>query len=160
MSNPLNVLPPSWVERLFAKFANAYGAAKLASMWPDDDHDAVKQMWGEQLGRFEPETLRRALQATIDTDREWPPTLPEFLASCRRCALERRAHAPAAMLPRPDSNPEVAQEAIAVAAKTISAMKPGREWARRLLNRHAAGEKLSHMQLTMARAALAETADA
>lgn len=88
-------LPPAWVERIFARFSAAFGANKVGTMWPADQHEEVKALWGEQLGRFSPETIRAALQDTVDSGRSWPPTLPEFVEQCRQSAVGRAQHAPA-----------------------------------------------------------------
>lgn len=82
-------IPPAWVERIFERFVAAFGSMKVGAMWPADQHDAVKEVWAAQLGRFAPETIRNALQAVIDSGREWPPTLPEFVEHCRQCAMGR-----------------------------------------------------------------------
>ena len=95
-------LPRAWVDRIFARFIAAFGIVRLAAMWPEDQHDEVKAAWAEQLGRFAPETIRAALQATIDSGREWPPTLPEFVEQCRRSALGRYSSATALAGPAPD----------------------------------------------------------
>lgn len=135
-------LPRAWVDRIFARFLGAYGVSKLAAMWPEDQHDAVKEAWAEQLGRFQPESIRLALQGLIDSGREWPPTLPEFVEQCRLCALGRVAHARAEMLPAPKRDPEVMQDRLReIEGMTKSAKpKPGREWAQRIIARVKSGE--------------------
>ena len=76
-------LPPAWVERLFDRFKVAFGVQKVGAMWQGMDPAEVMAGWGQQLGRFPPDALASALQAVIDSGREWPPTLPEFKAICR-----------------------------------------------------------------------------
>lgn len=146
----MSSLPLSWIETLFARFSAAWGAQKIGAMFPTDSHDAVKAMWANQLGRFEAETLRHALQSCIDSGREWPPTLPEFVAACQRSAIERRAHAPAIALPLPQATPEVAAKAISEAAAAFKRRGPSRAWADKILARHAAGEQVSMAALDMA----------
>jgi hypothetical protein len=146
----MSSLPLSWIETLFARFAAAWGAQKIGAMFPADSHDAVKAMWANQLGRFEAETLRHALQSCIDSGREWPPTLPEFVAACQRSAIERRAHAPAVALPLPQSTTDVAVKAISEAAAAFKRRGPSRAWADRILARHAAGEHVPMVSLEMA----------
>ena len=82
MSSQHQPLPASWVDRLFARFSAAWGFQKTGVMFPVESHEAVRALWAEQLGRFQPESIRAALQAEIDSGREWPPTLPEFLHLC------------------------------------------------------------------------------
>lgn len=147
-------LPAAWVERIFSRFSAVWGVQKIGAMFPPESHDEVRSVWAEQLGRYSGQTIGAALQAVVDSGAAWPPTLPEFLEACRRSSLERVAHAPAVMLPRPTPNQQLAQAAIAKAAQSVSAVRPGREWAHKLLARHESGERLSNMQLRMARAAV------
>lgn len=155
-------LPPAWVERLFARFSATWGAQKLASMFPADQHDDVKALWGAQLGRFAPESITAALQAMTDAGREWPPSLSEFVAACNQAAIARQQHAPAALLEAPRPSPEVVAQQLAKVERIASAAKPrpGREWADRLLARHAAGEAIALSLLVMARAAVGEEVSA
>ena len=141
MPNP-QPLPPAWVERLFERFSAAFGAMKVGTMWPAEDHETVKALWSEQLGRFSPETLRAALQAVVDSGRAWPPTLPEFVEQCRQCALGRVQHAAAAALPRPDVPREVVDDNLRSIGEAIATVKPrpGREWAHKIVARVQTGE--------------------
>jgi hypothetical protein len=110
--------PTPWADRLFARFSALYGAPKLASNWPADRAGEVRQAWEEQLRRFSANTLRRALQALIDAGREWPPTLPEFVALCRDFHRLEQSAAPAAL--PPPTPTEVAQ-----ATETIDRIAAG-----------------------------------
>lgn len=93
MSMHAKSIPAAWVERLFARFTAIYGAQKVAAMWAVADGTdsrrveeataAVKAEWAQQLGRFNGGTIAVAVQAVIDSGRQWPPTLPEFVAICR-----------------------------------------------------------------------------
>ncbi len=149
-------LPRAWVDRIFARFIAAFGVAKLVAMWPEDTHEAVKDAWGHQLGRFAPETIRVALQYVIDSGREWPPTLPEFVEQCRLSSLGRAQHAPANALPRPDVPREVVDENLRRIDASVRSVKPkpDREWAQRILTRIAAGEVVP---VTVRQMALAAT---
>lgn len=93
-------LPSAWVERLFDRFKVAFGVQKVGAMWQGMDAAEVMSGWGAQLGRFPPEALSRALQAVIDSGREWPPTLPEFVAICRDFHRPRQGES-ALSLPAP-----------------------------------------------------------
>lgn len=85
-------LPGAWVDRLFARFVALYGSAKVAAMWANADVVEIKAVWSEELGRFDPEMLLLAMQVIVDSGREWPPTLPEFVAACQQV---RRSPTPA-----------------------------------------------------------------
>lgn len=159
MSNP-QPLPPAWVERLFERFSAAFGAMKVGTMWPAEDHEAVKALWSEQLGRFSPDTLRAALQAVVDSGRAWPPTLPEFVEQCRQSALGRSTSAPLLAGPAPDRGAAAAQIRL-IADKVAAMSRPaaGREWAQRILSRVASGDSVSPAVLAMAKAAAVPVAE-
>lgn len=72
-----------WADRLFQRLAAIYGNQKLSSTMFSDDYGEVRQTWEEQLRRFSPEVLRRAIQALVDAGGEWPPTLPQFIGIAR-----------------------------------------------------------------------------
>src|SRR5574343_1741160 len=116
MSNPL---PVAWVEALFRRFTVTWGAQKVASTFAPptgcetDWMEDVMNHWGAQLGGFGPGALRCALQAAIDSGRDWPPTLPEFKMLCRE--FNRTEQRPAA-LPAPGegtTDREMAREQLA-----------------------------------------------
>jgi len=90
MSSPPNALPAHWVDRIFERLAAIYGVQRVSAMWHSTDIAAVKALWGEQLGRFQPATISAALQRLVDAGDGWPPTLPEFVESCRQAALGRQ----------------------------------------------------------------------
>jgi hypothetical protein len=94
-------LPAAWVDRLFSRFLAIYGAQKVGAMWSGADLAEVKTVWGEQLGRFAPATIGAALLARVDSGDAWPPTLPEFVESCRQAANARRASDPRLLLAAP-----------------------------------------------------------
>ena len=54
MSSQHQPLPASWVDRLFARFSAAWGFQKTGVMFPVESHEAVRALWAEQLGRFQP----------------------------------------------------------------------------------------------------------
>ena len=96
MSNSVSV---ALVERLFSRFVALYGSQKVGAMWADADLAEVKMVWAIQLSRFNPHSIKVALQCLIDSGREWPPTLPEFIEMCRQAALGRQQQVPALLAP-------------------------------------------------------------
>jgi hypothetical protein len=88
------VLPDDWIERLFRRFEDFYGA-KWAAQFGDFPRDRVKRTWAEELGGFadKPEAIGRALDAQKTSP--YPPTLPEFLALCRDAAKRISTDKPA-----------------------------------------------------------------
>lgn len=85
-----NLLPAAWVDALFRRFTTTWGVQRVSSHFaPPGGHEPdwmedVTNAWRAQLANFSGETLKRALQAAIDSGREWPPSLPEFRALCRQ----------------------------------------------------------------------------
>ena len=87
------MLQPELLDQLFATIRTTWGGQKFAASYGpsatdtrdagEDWVEAVHALWSHQLSGFASETLKRALQAMIDSGREWPPTLPEFKAACR-----------------------------------------------------------------------------
>lgn len=142
------------VERLFSRFVAYYGSQKVGAMWADADVQEVKAVWARALMKFDPKSIGGALDRLIESGREWPPTLPEFVELCRQSAIGRQQHAPAVLLQMPRSSPDVANRHVKAAASALASKKPSREWASRLLARHEAGEHFSISVLNMARAAL------
>ena len=71
------------IARLFSRFAALYGAQKVGAMWHGADIAEVKSVWAAQIEPHK-DVLRDAIQSLINQGREWPPTLPEFVALCRQ----------------------------------------------------------------------------
>lgn len=161
MSNPepSRPSPLAMAERLFARFAAMYGSQKVGAMWADADLDAVKGTWAAAISRYEPHSIAAAVAELLDSGREWPPTLPEFVELCRRGALHRRqSQAPA--LPAPGGTHTTREEAAAIlqrigAADVLdSSGRDPKAWARKILSRMAAGEHVPPAVQTMAKAGL------
>lgn len=82
------ILPPSWVDRIFARLDNIYGTefTRLYSRvinGTDEGIEAAKTTWAEELGHFVewPEAIAWALD--INNLPERPPNLVTFLKICR-----------------------------------------------------------------------------
>lgn len=79
------MLHDSWVEKLFQKFEDFYGA-KWAAQYGDFPRQRVKQTWAEELAGFS--DMGGAIAQALNAQKEspFPPTLPEFLKLCRDAA--------------------------------------------------------------------------
>lgn len=79
----VSALPESWIAKIFAKFEARYGSLFL-DRWRDCNMSNVMQTWAEELSGFadQPERISYALQSLADE--RFPPTLPEFIAACRK----------------------------------------------------------------------------
>ncbi len=75
-----SALPEPWIERLFARFEAMYGA-RFADAWRGCNLASVKAVWAEDLGGYSREELAAGVAGCRQKD--WPPTLPEFLKLCR-----------------------------------------------------------------------------
>lgn len=102
-------LPLPWVDRIFARMEGLYGTLFL-DRWRGCDIENVRQTWADELGGFSghPQAISDALRAL--TERQFPPTLPEFLGMCRD-ALRRNPSGPA--LPPPPIDMATARERLA-----------------------------------------------
>lgn len=139
-------LPDAWVERVFERFARAWGVQKVGALLAPDTRDATVAAWAERLAGCDAETLRNAIQTATSSDADWPPTLDEFADYCGR----RRTDP----VPPPPPPPAVVEREIAGVAQAATTRRGGLAWAERILARHQAGEKLSITVLRMAQAAL------
>lgn len=145
-------LPAPWVDRIFDKLTLTYGQAFLRR-WQDIDLNAVKSDWAHEMAGFaqQPNAIAYGLQ-NLPADK--PPTVLEFRALCRRSPVQDA--------PRIEQSPagreRVAAELAKLAPVIRRAPADSRDWARRLVARHEAGEKLTRTQISMARDALGVTA--
>ena len=118
-------LPDAWIDSLFDRLEAAYGS-KWLNMWGNTNLANVKALWAEKLAGFSdnPKAMSYALNA-LD-EHPFPPTLPEFLALCRKAPqIERQA------LPAPEANPAKAAEFSNSAKKVTAIGKDPLGWARR-----------------------------
>lgn len=88
-----SALPEPWIERLFARFEAMYGA-KFADAWKGCDLQNVKAVWAETLGALSRDDLAAGVAGCME--REWPPTLPEFVKLCRQARSDKPGGHPTA----------------------------------------------------------------
>jgi hypothetical protein len=110
------VLPDSWIAKIFSKFEARYGSLFL-DRWRGCDMDNVRETWAEELAGFkdQPERIAYALKSL--SDERFPPTLPEFIAACRKAPA--KASGPALRYVPTLEDEERARQAAASAAKAI-----------------------------------------
>ena len=137
------------IEAIFTKLAVRYGAAWLRQ-WDGVDMELVKADWADELAGFKEnlEPLRYALRHLPDRC----PNVAQFRALANSCPLPEFKQ-----LPAPKADERVVAEEMAKQLGIKKAMQPlvdGKEWARRLMARHEAGERLRLYTLTCARQAL------
>jgi hypothetical protein len=145
-------LPIAWVDRIFDKLTLTYGQYFLRR-WADLDLDAVKSDWAHELAGFErhPKAIAWALQ-NLPADK--PPTVLEFKFIARR--------APPEELPRlaaPPADPDRVAAELAKLVPVVNApVRDGKAWARNILARHEAGDRLSVISVKFAKQAMERTA--
>ena len=126
-----------WADRLFQRLAAIYGHQKLATMFADDSGE-VRATWEEQLRRFKPEVLRRAIQSVIDGGSDWPPTLAQFVGICRDHNRGEQASAPALPPPSPTDLARAAEQIGQIAGALSRPADADRlSWARVPRSEHA-----------------------
>lgn len=77
---PADALPELWISTLFEKMTTFYGA-KFLDMWRGTDMSLVRRMWAVELSQLTNAELKRGSGTLIN--RQFPPTLPEFVLLCR-----------------------------------------------------------------------------
>jgi len=143
-------LPIAWVDKIFTKLTLLYGR-EFVARWEGMTIADVKTDWRHELAGFEhhPEAIHFALQ---NLPPEKPPTVLQFRD------MARRAPAPdVPRLPEPKANPSRVAEELAKLATTktqVSEPVDHKAWAKRLISRHEAGERLNMTTLRFAREAI------
>lgn len=140
-------LPAKAVDRIFARLSATYGAEWDRSLGnaPLDD---VKVAWAHELAGFAPRLHDVAWG--LENLPERCPNVISFRNLCRQ--------APSAVVARveaPKADPERVRAELAKLAAVRDGAKPDpRDWARRILARADAGDRISYQPLSMARQAL------
>lgn len=133
------------IERLFTRMSATYGPewTRQCGVTPMVD---IKTVWGHELAGY----LRHldAIAHALDNLPERCPNVIQFKNLCRA--------APARDVPRIDP-PKADPVRIAEALSKLSEPQPkvdGREWARRILSRHAQGDRIMPYSLALAQSAM------
>lgn len=145
-------LPVEAINRLFNRLSATYGAA-WTRLWADVPMADVKAAWAHELATFAT-SLHRIAWALENLPARCPNVI-EFKALCRQ------APAPdVPRLPEPVADPERVKAElaklghVAAAQPRESATFDHKFWARRIVARHDAGEKLNPTTLRFAKEAL------
>lgn len=137
------------VDRMFARLNVTYGRDFMAR-WEGQDVMAVKSSWAHELAGFE--NHLHSIVWALENLPDRAPNIIEFRNLCRK--------APAADVPRlpePKANPSRVAEELAKLATTktqVSEPVDHKAWAKRLISRHEAGERLNMTTLRFAREAI------
>lgn len=136
------------IDRLFAKLTIRYGRAFM-DQWPGIDPEEVKADWLHELGGFKgaPECIAWATENLP----ERAPNATQFRNLCRQAP--RKQPPP---LPAPKADPEKARAALEVVRAGLAKARnrTAAEWAREVITKHEAGEKVAPQALEIARRTL------
>jgi len=148
-------LPMKAIDRLFERMAAAYGAQWLR-LWEGVPVQDVKTAWCHELAGFNGEQGLRRIAWALDNLPGKVMNAPEFRNLCRQAPAEA---APA--LPLPPANPERMREELAKLGHLDKSKRMAtpttidhKAWARLLIARDAAGEKVRPLSLKFAKEAL------
>lgn len=147
-------LPIQAVDRLFTRLAATYGAAWDRSLGQTPIAD-VKSVWAHELSGYAQNlaAIAWALENLPDT----PPNVLQFRTICRRYAPPDSPR-----LPEPKADPERVRAELAklvdLKARVQSQGRDGRGWARSIMARYQACERINPTVLRFAREALREAA--
>lgn len=154
-------LPLPAIDRIFERLTAAYGRQFL-DLYADIDAGSVKTAWGHELAVFGNAVGLRRIAWALDNLPERAPNPIQFRNLCRQAPMPE-----APPLPAPAADPERVRAELerlghkpkAERMRTPSAIDP-KGWARAILMRHKAGEKIRPITLLFAQQALGMTREA
>ena len=146
----------STVRKLFVFLHGAYGSVFLSKYSTGEknaegsDKGVVAAMlvWDAALGKFAPDVIEAAAKRLMDEDPKFPPNLPQLEKVCEAIA-PRKTYAEEAGLPRLPAPVPAAPIKV-----DFSQQHDGKDWARAIMARDAAGDKIRPCTLQSARQAL------
>jgi hypothetical protein len=147
-------MPLQAVDRLFSRLTMTYGPS-FTRTFDGLDLNEVKSLWSHELSFYNTHEKMSDIAWALENLPERAPNVIEFKNLCRK-APKREAP----KLPEPKANPERLKAELAklmAPAKEAAAkaqFTDGREWARRIVEKQQAGEKLNAVTLRFAKEAL------
>lgn len=147
-------LPLKAIDRLFDRLAATYGRQWLL-MWDGVDGNAVKSSWAHELEPFT-NSLHRIAWALENLPPKCPNVI-EFKALCRQAPAPDTPR-----LPEPKADPERVKTELAKLGHMHPSLRAApsgmavdhKSWAKIIVARHEAGEKITPISLRFAREAL------
>jgi hypothetical protein len=146
-------MPIKAIDRLFDRLGLTYGAS-WSRKWDGMPINEVKSLWAHELAFYS--NNLSAVAWALENLPENCPNVIEFKNLCRKAPEAEKPR-----LPEPKANPERLKAELAklMAPAKQAAEKAqftdGRDWARRIIARHDAGDKLNAVTLRFAKEALA-----
>lgn len=141
------------VDRLFERMAATYGAAWVRQ-WADVPPSDVKTAWAHELSGYASETGLKAVAWALEN---LPDRVPNAIQFRNLCRLAPATEAP--RLPEPKADPQRLAAELAklgnIRAKVVSESRVDHKaWAKRIIARHDAGDRINPTTLRFAREAL------
>jgi hypothetical protein len=132
----VNAIPEKWIEVLFTAMSSTYGA-RFADLWRGSKVEDIKRQWAVELAKLSAAQMRAGRETLTDLERV--PTLPEFMAHCRRARAAVAASTALQLEHTPTVSPEEARANLrkmdAMLGSMLTRTEPTAEWAyRRLIN--------------------------
>lgn len=133
---PVNAIPEKWIEVLFTAMSSTYGA-RFADLWRGSKTEDVKRQWAVELSKLSAAQMRAGRETLTDLERA--PTLPEFMAHCRRARVAAVASTAPQLEHTPTVTPEQAEANIRKMEAALQSLRtrkePTAEWAYKLILR-------------------------
>jgi hypothetical protein len=128
-------------------FTTKFSTGERDANGKDKGIRAAMLVWEAALAKYSPDTIETAAKRLSEECPEYPPNLPQFEAICR-AVMPRKTFSDdgARRLPPPEVKP--------IGPVEFEVKHDGRDWARKLLARQAAGDRISAGSLDMAKKAL------
>lgn len=124
-------------------------------MWKDADPLEVQSLWAAELSAYEATDIKSALAAMGHAYQDYPPTLYQFRQLCRDACRARSQSARKVEYVRYGGpSPEVLAAIHELTSDPAKRKRDPKDWARRVLQREADGEKLPLIAVRYAREAL------
>ena len=128
-------------------FTTKFSTGERDANGKDKGIRAAMLVWESALAKYSPDTIETAARRLAEVCPEFPPNLPQFEAICkavmpRKTFSDDQPH----RLPPPEEKP--------IGPVEFVAMNDGRDWARKILARQAAGARISAGTIDTAKKAL------
>lgn len=142
-------LPADVVDQLLRRLVATYGR-RFWLQYEGAEASDVRAIWSRELAGYTERT--EAIAWAFENLPEDPPNAIAFRNLCRRAPA-----APTPPLPAPPADPQRVAAELAKLQQLTAGLQPddGLRWARRLIERHEAGEHVGSAALRDARKALA-----
>lgn len=146
-------MPLQAVDRLFSRLTMTYGPS-FTRTFEGLEINEVKSLWSHELSFYCTQERMMDVAWALENLPERSPNVIEFKNLCRKAPAKQLV-----MLPESKADPERLRKELArlgeIKIKALSSKVDHREWAKRIVARHEAGDQPNPTSLRFAREALA-----